>query len=128
VGSHRRSRPHARTLDTALSALLTDLEQRGLLATTLVAVVTEFGRTPKINENEGRDHHPSCFSALLAGGGIRGGRVHGASDARGMQPASDPAAPADLQATLCQALGIRPDTVINAANGRPFTPGNQGKP
>jgi uncharacterized protein (DUF1501 family) len=119
---------HAAQLDTGLPALISDLERRGLLGSTLVALVTEFGRTPKINDNDGRDHHPSCFSALLAGGGVRGGRVHGASDGHGMRPAADPVTPADLQATLCHALGIVPDAVVHAANGRPFTPGNKGAP
>ena len=81
---------HAPWLDQALSALLEDLHERGLLATTLVVAVGEFGRTPKINDKAGRDHWEHCYSALVAGGGVHGGRVIGASDARGERPARLP--------------------------------------
>jgi hypothetical protein len=114
-------------LDRALPALLDDLGQRGLLDTTMVAVVSEFGRTPTINQREGRDHHPSCFSVLLAGGGIRGGRVHGASDEDGHHPAHDPVLVPDLVATLAYGMGCDNTRVIHSPDGRPFTVADKGK-
>lgn len=115
-------------LDRALPALLRDLEQRCLLASTLVAVVSEFGRSPQMNVRDGRDHHPKCFSALLAGGGVRGGRVHGASDADGEAPAADPVSIPDLNATLAHALGADLNRVVQAPDGRPFTVADKGRP
>lgn len=97
---------HGWMLDRALSALLDDLESRGLLDSTLVVAVGEFGRTPKINDKAGRDHWNLCYSGLLAGGGIRGGRVVGASDRHGEHPVDRPATPADLGATILDRLGI----------------------
>jgi hypothetical protein len=96
-------------LDEALSGLLTDLEERGMLESTLVVVCTEFGRTPRINQNNGipgRQHWPQCFSAMLAGGGIRGGQVHGESDRIGAYVKDRPVRPPDLAATIYQALGV----------------------
>jgi hypothetical protein len=97
--------------DQALSALLEDLDQRGLLETTLVIVVGEFGRTPKIvnSPHPGRDHWPQCYSALLAGAGIRGGSVYGASDSIGAYVKDKPVTPEDFGATLFDALGIAPE-------------------
>ena len=83
-------------LDQALATLLLDLEERGLLKRTLVMVSSEFGRTPKINQTAGRDHWPKVFSVLLAGGGIKGGMIHGMSDATASEPELDPVGPADL--------------------------------
>ena len=103
---------HGWMFDRALSALLDDLHDRGLLDSTLVVAVGEFGRTPKINDRAGRDHWNTCYSALLAGGGVRGGRVVGASDRRGEHPVDRPVTPADLGATILARLGIgtdRPD-------------------
>jgi hypothetical protein len=97
---------HAPWLDQALSALLFDLRQRGLLERTLVVVVGEFGRSPKINAMAGRDHWEHCYCALLAGGGIHGGRVVGESDARGEHPHDRPVTPTDLAATIFHAVGI----------------------
>jgi hypothetical protein len=97
---------HAPWLDQALAAFLTDLRRRGLLESTLVLAVGEFGRTPKINDKAGRDHWEHCYSALLAGGGVRGGRVYGESDARAEHPRSHPCTPADLVATVQHAVGI----------------------
>jgi hypothetical protein len=94
------------TLDRSLSAFLDDLSQRGMLDRTLVAVMGEFGRTPVINRDGGRDHHARCFSMVLAGGGIKGGQVVGASDARGFEPAERPVRPEDISATIYRALGI----------------------
>ncbi|HEY2155144.1 MAG TPA: DUF1501 domain-containing protein [Isosphaeraceae bacterium] len=97
---------HGWMFDRALSALLDDLEGRGLLDSTLVLAVGEFGRMPKINDRAGREHWNNCYSALIAGGGVRGGGVVGASDRRGEQPADRPATPADLNATVLARLGI----------------------
>lgn len=98
--------------DQALSALLEDLDQRGLLETTLVIVVGEFGRTPKIvnSPHPGRDHWPQCYSALLAGAGIRGGSVYGASDSISAYVKDRPVTPEDFGATIFDALGIPPET------------------
>jgi uncharacterized protein (DUF1501 family) len=93
-------------LDTALSALLTDLRERGLLDSTLVIAMGEFGRTPKINGCGGRDHWPGCYSALLAGGGVRGGNVIGASDDEGAYPADRALHPTSLHATVLHTLGL----------------------
>ena len=106
--------------DRSVSALLTDLEQRGSLEETLVAVLTDFGRTPKINKNGGRDHHPAVYSLVLAGGGIQGGQVYGSSDTNGAQPATNPCTPADLHATVFKALGINHRTELHDTEGRPY--------
>lgn len=97
---------HMWMLDQTLSALLDDLRQRGLLENTLVLAAGEFGRTPKINEKAGRDHWNNCYSALIAGGGVKGGRVVGASDARGEFPAERPIKPADVCMTIFDRMGI----------------------
>jgi hypothetical protein len=97
---------HAPWLDQTYSALLSDLRERGLLDKTLVLAVGEFGRMPKINDKAGRDHWEHCYSALVAGGGIRGGRVIGASDPRGEKPHERPITPADLAATIHHMVGI----------------------
>lgn len=105
--------------DRAVAALLGDLDERGLLAETLVLVLTEFGRTPHFNRDAGRDHWPHVFSVLLAGGGIRGGQVLGASTPDGAYPAADPVGPGDLAATLFHCLGIDPATEIRDPQDRP---------
>jgi hypothetical protein len=107
-------------VDQALSALIEDLDQRGLLASTLVVGVGEFGRTPKINRNAGRDHWPDCYSAVLAGGGVRGGAVYGSSDKIAAYPASNPVTPSDLAATIFWRFGIDPTTEIHDSIGRPY--------
>jgi hypothetical protein len=106
--------------DQALGALLEDLEVRGLLETTLVVALGEFGRTPRINKNGGRDHWPDCYSVLLAGGGVIGGAVLGASDKIGAYPAADPVTPADLAATIYWRFGLEPATEILDQTSRPF--------
>ncbi|MFQ5734553.1 MAG: DUF1501 domain-containing protein [Planctomycetaceae bacterium] len=106
--------------DRAFSALLTDLDQRGLLDETIVAVLTDFGRTPKINKNAGRDHYPAVYTQVLAGGGIRGGQVYGSSDANGAKPKSKPCSPADFHATVYKALGIDPHTELRDREMRPY--------
>lgn len=107
-------------MDLAYSALLEDLEQRGMLDDTLVVWIGEFGRTPKINSRGGRDHWGHVFSAALAGGGVRGGVVHGESDAKGAFPASGRVQPQDITATIFHCLGHRPGTEIYDALGRPM--------
>ncbi len=116
--------------DRALTALLEDLDQRGMLAETIVAWVGEFGRRPQITAgNAGREHWPYCYSGLLAGGGIRGGSVFGASDAQAAYPAEMPVSPLDYAATLYHALGIDPhatlpdrlDRPVRICEGRPLT-------
>ena len=97
---------HGWMLDRALSALLEDLQRRGLLESTLVVAVGEFGRMPKINDRAGREHWNPCYSALIAGGGIEGGRVIGASDKRGEHPVDRPFTPADLNATILSRMGV----------------------
>ncbi len=105
--------------DQAFSALVEDLEARGLLDSTLVIAMGEFGRTPTINGNAGRDHWPDCYTAVLAGGGVTGGAVYGASDKVGAYPARDPVTPADLAATIFWRFGIDPATEIHDQTARP---------
>ena len=114
-------------LDQGLSALLEDMSDRGMLDETLIYITGEFGRTPKINKKQGRDHWGACYSTLLAGGGIRGGQVYGASDRDAAYPADKPTSPEDLLATMYYALGISPETEIFDAVSRPF-PVSRGRP
>lgn len=124
----------AKTLDQGFSALLSDLEKRGLLQSTLVVIATEFGRTPKIVEehSSGRDHHPACFSAVMAGGGIAGGQKYGESDKNGARVAKDAVTIQDFNATIGYALGIDHTQVVSSPSGRPFRLGGAeaelGKP
>jgi hypothetical protein len=97
---------HSPWLDQGLSALLTDLRERGLLEQTMVVVMGEFGRSPKINAMAGRDHWEHCYSAILAGGGVRGGQIVGASDAKGEKPHDKPVTPADIAATIHHVIGV----------------------
>jgi hypothetical protein len=106
--------------DLGFSALLEDLDRRGLLAETLVVCLGEFGRTPQINGNAGRDHWAACNSVVLAGGGVRPGQVHGASDRHAAYPATPPVSPDDLAATIYHALGIDPATEVHDRQGRPW--------
>jgi hypothetical protein len=115
-------------LDTAMAALIDDLAARGLLGSTLVVLATEFGRTPKVNENAGRDHHPAVFSCVLAGAGVKPGVVHGASDAAGRLPDRDAVSVADFNATIAAACGMPWEKEFVAPNGRPFKIGNDGTP
>lgn len=109
----------APTFDAAFSALVHDLDERGLLAETLVVVNSEFGRTPKINRSAGRDHWPWVYSLVLAGAGIQAGTVYGASDSSAAHPTSNPHDPADFVATLYHLLGVPAETQIHDAGGRP---------
>jgi uncharacterized protein (DUF1501 family) len=108
-------------LDQGLSALISDLDERGLLDETLVIVMGEMGRTPKINNNQdgGRDHWGQAYSVLWAGGGIRGGQVVGATDHHGAFVKDSPARPDDIAATLYELLGIPHDLVLRDATDRP---------
>jgi hypothetical protein len=115
------------SLDLALAALLDDLSERGLLDETLVIVMGEFGRTPKLNTQGGRDHWPRVFSVLLAGGGVRGGQVIGSSDATGESPKDRPVTPADLAATIFTLLGIDPQRLLHTADGRPIHVSRDGR-
>lgn len=108
------------SFDQAFSALLEDLTQRGLLDETLVACAGEFGRTPKINANNGRDHWPYCYSAVLAGGGIPGGSIFGASDSQAAYPSENAVTPGDYLATICAACGLDPNREFRDRQGRPF--------
>jgi uncharacterized protein (DUF1501 family) len=107
-------------LDAAVASLLGDLEARGMLGRTLVVVMGEFGRTPRVNGAAGRDHWNFCYSLMLAGGGVRGGVVHGASDRIGARPSSCPVTPADVIATIYQCLGIPADLELRDRLQRPF--------
>jgi uncharacterized protein (DUF1501 family) len=106
-------------LDQTFSALMEDLNDRGLLDETLVVVMSEMGRTPQVNPNAGRDHWTFCYGALLAGAGIRGGTVCGASDAQAAYVKDRPVSPAEVCATIYQCMGIHPDTTVPDRAGRP---------
>ncbi len=123
-----RVEERANLLDQGLSALLPDLQSRGLLEETLVVVASEFGRTPKINQNNGRDHYPKAFTTLLAGGGIRGGQVFGATDASGAEVAAGKTQLTDFNATIAYGLGMPLDQVVMSPSGRPFTVADKGRP
>ncbi|HEY1191200.1 MAG TPA: DUF1501 domain-containing protein [Gemmata sp.] len=109
----------APSFDTAVAQLLTDLEERGLLESTLVVATGEFGRTPKLNSNGGRDHWAGCWTALVAGGGVKGGQVIGASDATGSEPTDRPVSPQELVSTIFSALGVPHDATIPGPDGAP---------
>lgn len=109
---------HLPSLDKALSALIQDLTDRRMLDETLVVVMGEFGRTPKINSQGGRDHWPNVFSVMLAGGGVQGGQIIGSSDALGEFPKEHPVTPSDLSATIYTLLGINPSLELHTSDGR----------
>lgn len=116
------------TLDTAFAALLQDLDSKGLLDSTLVVLGSEFGRTPDINENDGRDHYPLAYSTVLAGGGVKRGYVHGATDKDGRRPADKQTTPQDFLATVGHAMGLPVDEVVMSPTNRPFTVADKGVP
>lgn len=118
----------AALMDKAVSNLLRDLQTRGLLSKTLVVLSTEFGRTPTINQNGGRDHHPGVFSSFLAGGSIKGGHFYGKSDKEGFRPDEDAVAVADFNATIALAMGLPLDEEFYSKSGRPFKVAHDGKP
>jgi hypothetical protein len=113
--------------DKALAALIIDLERRGMLDSTLVMVTTEFGRSPKINKDAGRDHWPRVFSVALAGGGIKKGQIYGSSDATASEPADNPLSVEDLATTMYNQLGINADKELISPGGRPIEIVKDGK-
>jgi uncharacterized protein (DUF1501 family) len=116
---------HFPMTEKTLPTLLDDLDERGLLDETLVIWMGEFGRTPKINENQSRDHWPQCYTVLLAGGGVKRGFVYGKSDAQAMYPDEHPVRPEDLAATIYWILGIDPRSEIYDRNNRPLAIGGR---
>ncbi len=115
-------------LDPAFAALVRDLDERKLLASTLVMCMGEFGRTPKINADEGRDHHPAAWSAVLAGGGIKGGQALGATSDEGDKVVARPTSVPELMATAATLLGLDPDKQLATPLGRPVSLTDNGKP
>jgi uncharacterized protein (DUF1501 family) len=113
--------------DQAFAALITDLDRNGLLDETMVMVSSEFGRTPKINGNAGRDHWPKVFSVVLAGGGIKRGQIYGTSNAVASEPDKNPIGPRDLATTLFHQMGIIADKELLAPGGRPIEIVDGGK-
>lgn len=119
---------HLPGLDKTYTALVEDLESRGLLDETLIVIMSEMGRTPRINPQGGRDHWTGCFSVLLAGAGIKGGSVYGVSDAQAAYVKDNPASPADICTTIYHCLGIDPETAVQDRSGRPIAISHGGKP
>jgi hypothetical protein len=119
-GIFQAMRAHGNDMDPGISSLISDLKANGLLEKTLVIVLSEFGRTPRINDGGGRDHWARCFSCLMAGGGTKGGTIVGASDEDGMEAAERPVKVHDLHATLCHALGIDLNKEVITPQGRPM--------
>lgn len=115
-------------IDRAIAALFSDLDSKGLLDETLVVLATEFGRTPNINDQAGRDHHPRAFSGFIAGGGIQGGQAYGKSDAKGYAVEEDGIEIPDFNATIAYALDLPIDRKVTSPSGRPFTIADEGKP
>jgi uncharacterized protein (DUF1501 family) len=114
-------------LDAGIAGLITDLDQRGLLDSTIVWVTSEFGRTPKINKDSGRDHFARCYSMLIAGGGFTRGQVYGASDSTGSEPMTDALPLEDLMFTIYHQLGIDADKELLAFGTRPIEIVKDGK-
>jgi uncharacterized protein (DUF1501 family) len=114
-------------LDAAMSTLFNDLADRGLLETTMVLVTGEFGRTPRINKDAGRDHWGPSFTLMIGGGGLQGGRVVGSSDKHASKPADNPIGPEDLAATIHHQMGIDPDEQFLTPEGRPIKIVNEGQ-
>ena len=125
---YSRLNERAGHLDSALGILLKDLHRTGLLRDTLVVLTTEFGRKPSINANAGRDHHPGAFCSLLAGAGIKGGQVYGASDEKGVTVDDSQISVSDFNRTIAAAAGLPLDKELFSPNGRPFKIGGDGDP
>ncbi len=115
-------------LDRAFSALIVDLDRRGLLQSTLVVAAGEFGRTPRLNSAGGRDHWPGVWSIAMAGAGIRGGQVLGRSDAHAAYPADRPVTPQDVLASIYHTLGVDPGRYLPRRGGQPFPPVEGAQP
>jgi uncharacterized protein (DUF1501 family) len=107
-------------MEAAFAALVEDLADRGMLDTTLVVNTGEFGRTPRVNNQNGRDHWPNVYSTVMAGGGIRGGMVYGQSDSKGAEVLNQPVSPADVLATMWNILGVQPSTELRDRLARPI--------
>ncbi|MFO1483207.1 MAG: DUF1501 domain-containing protein [Verrucomicrobiaceae bacterium] len=116
------------TMDSVFAALIEDLSSNGLLESTLIVMGSEFGRTPDINENDGRDHYPLAYSTVFAGGGIKGGFVYGSTDKEGRRVADKQATPQDFLSTIGHAMGLPVDEVVMSPTNRPFTVGDKGVP
>jgi uncharacterized protein (DUF1501 family) len=114
-------------IDSAIGTLVDDLDQRGMLEKTVVMVMGEFGRTPRVNPTAGRDHWGEVMSVLIAGGGLAAGRTIGASNARGEYPKDNPISPQDLLVTLYRQLGIDTQTAFVNRSGRPIPIGSDGQ-
>ena len=121
-------RAHGEVMDPALASLVQDLAETGMLQKTMIMMVSEFGRTPNINKDAGRDHHAAVFSTFMAGGGIKGGQVIGSSDEDGYRPKDRPVQVADLHASLCHALGIDINKEVMTALQRPMKLVDKGQP
>jgi uncharacterized protein (DUF1501 family) len=116
------------TIDGAIAALLDDLQRIGKLDETVVVLTTEFGRTPVVNRNNGRDHYPKAFTSVLMGGGFKGGYVHGKTSEGGEEVIENPITIPDFNATIAYAMGIPIDQVLYSPSKRPFTVAHKGKP
>jgi uncharacterized protein (DUF1501 family) len=116
------------TLDKGLATLVADLHNRGLLNDTLIVLTSEFGRTPDINQNVGRDHYPKAFSAVMFGGGVKGGFTYGKTDSEGREVIEDKVKIQDMNASIAFALGLPLDQVIYSPSKRPFTIADKGQP
>jgi uncharacterized protein (DUF1501 family) len=115
-------------LDKAMGSLIADLHQRGILDQTLVVWMGEFGRTPRINQNAGRDHWPRSWSVVIGGGGLKGGKVIGSTDTDGVDITDHPVGVMDLIATMAKSMGIDPDTQYTTPRGRPIKVADGAKP
>ncbi|MHB1081707.1 MAG: DUF1501 domain-containing protein [Prosthecobacter sp.] len=118
----------AATMDSVFAALIEDLVSNGLFESTMIVMGSEFGRTPDINENDGRDHYPLAYSTVFAGGGVKGGFVYGSTDKEGRRVADKQCTPQDFQATIGHAMGLPVDEVVMSPSNRPFTVGDKGVP
>ena len=114
-------RTHGEVMDPAIASLLEDLSVSGRIDKTLVVILSEFGRTPRINQNGGRDHWAKVFTCFMAGGGVNGGTVIGSSDKDGAMPDENPVQVSDLHASILHAIGIDPAHEITTPQGRPMT-------
>lgn len=128
TNNFERVEEKSKVLDSAVATLLGDLSRRGMLEETMVVVATEFGRTPEINGNDGRDHSPTAFSCLLAGGGIRGGQVFGKTDDIGKHVIENKVEIPDFNATIAYGLGLPLEKTVYSDSGRPFKIADKGKP
>jgi len=128
TNNFERVEENAAVMDQAMATLLHDLEIRGMLEETMVVLATEFGRTPEINANDGRDHSPTAFSCVLAGGGIKGGQVYGKTDESGKNVVEGLVTVPDFNATIAYALGLPTEKTVFSPTGRPFRVADKGRP